>query len=102
VCDIRAKGRKYRASVRAEEVVGAAREVITRSTRKCVRHLAQQIEIGVSTRRAWKNCRDDLLLFPYKMQLSQPLSEDGIARRHAVAREYGALLEETPGVLNVT
>jgi hypothetical protein len=30
------------------------------------------------------------------MQLSQPLSQDGIARR------YGALLEDSPGVLNVT
>jgi hypothetical protein len=36
------------------------------------------------------------------MQVSQPLSEDGIARRYAFAREYVALLEDNPGVLDVT
>jgi hypothetical protein len=36
------------------------------------------------------------------MQLSQPLPEDGIARRYAFAREYRALLEDNSGVLNVT
>jgi hypothetical protein len=36
------------------------------------------------------------------MQLSQPLSKHGIERRRGFAREYGALLEEIPGVLNVT
>jgi hypothetical protein len=34
------------------------------------------------------------------MKLSQPLSKDGIARRHASARAYGALLEENPCVAN--
>lgn len=33
--------------------------------------------------------------------MSQPLSEDGIARSFAFAREYGALFEDNPGVLNV-
>jgi hypothetical protein len=41
-------------------------------------------------------------LFPYKMHLRQPLSEDGIARRYAFAREYGALVEDNSGVFNVT
>jgi hypothetical protein len=44
----------------------------------------------------------DDLLFPYKMHLSQPLSEDGIARRYALAKDYGALMKCNPGVLNVT
>jgi hypothetical protein len=48
-----------------------------------------------------KNLSWSLVLFPYKMQLSQPLSEDGIARRHAFAREYGALLEQNQDALNV-
>jgi hypothetical protein len=42
----------------------------------------QQIETSSST--AWKICRDGLPLFPYKMKLSQPLSEDGTARRCAL------------------
>jgi hypothetical protein len=43
-----------------------------KSKKKSVQHLAQQI--GVSTSSEWEICHDDLLLFPYKMQLSQPLS----------------------------
>jgi hypothetical protein len=35
------------------------------------------------------------------MRLSRPLSEDGTARRYAFAREYGGLLDDSPGVLNV-
>lgn len=77
-CRKRAKGRKHSASVHAEEVVGAAREVITRSQRQSVRYLAQQI--GVSNSNACKTCRHDFL-FQYKKHLSQPLPEDGIARR---------------------
>jgi hypothetical protein len=46
-------------------------------------------------------CRDYLLL-PCKMQLSQPLSEDGIARHCTFSRDYFALLEDSPGVLNDT
>jgi hypothetical protein len=37
-------------------------------------------EIGVSTRPAREICRDDLSLFPHKMQLSQPMSGEGIER----------------------
>jgi hypothetical protein len=65
-----------------------------------VQHLAQKS--GVSTSTAWKICPDDLSLIPCKMQLSQLLSEDGKARRYAFAKKYGALLEDNPGVLNVT
>jgi hypothetical protein len=43
----------------------------------------------------------DDLSFPYKLQLSQPPSNDGTARRYAFAREYTALLEDNQGVLNV-
>jgi hypothetical protein len=35
------------------------------------------------------------------MQLSQPLSEDGIVRCYSSAREYRGLLEDSPRVLNV-
>jgi hypothetical protein len=34
------------------------------------------------------------------MQLTQPLSGDGIAKFYTIAWEYGALLEENPGVFN--
>jgi hypothetical protein len=57
---------------------------------------------GVSTGNSWKICPEDLSLFPYRKQKSQPLSEDGIARRYAFARVYKALLEDSAGVLNVT
>lgn len=33
---------------------------------------------GDPTRNAWKLCHDDFSLFPYKIQLSHPLSEDEI------------------------
>jgi hypothetical protein len=36
------------------------------------------------------------------MQLTQPLSEDEIARRYAFARRHAVLLEDSSGVLNVT
>jgi hypothetical protein len=38
-------------------------------------------------------------LFSNKMQVSQPLPEDGIARRSTFARAYGAPLRDNPGVL---
>jgi hypothetical protein len=71
----------------------------TRNRRKSLQKLGQQF--GVSTSTAWKICCDDLLLFPYKMQLSWQVSEDGIARYFAFARENGALLDDSLGVLNV-
>jgi hypothetical protein len=67
-----------------------ARKAIKTSPTKSVRRLVQQI--GVSTSTAWKICRDDLSLFSYKMQLSQPLSEDRIGRRYAFARQCATLL----------
>jgi hypothetical protein len=42
------------------------------------------------------------MLLPYKMQLSRSLSEDGIASYCAFANDYRALMEDNPGVLNVT
>jgi hypothetical protein len=36
------------------------------------------------------------------MQLSQPLSKDGIARHYTFVKKYGALLEDNPGVMNVS
>jgi riboflavin biosynthesis pyrimidine reductase len=100
VCDKRAKLRKRSTSVCTEEAVGAAWEAITRNPRKCTPRLAQQI--GVSTSTAWKICRDEMLLFLYKMQMNQPLVEGGIARLCAFAMEYRALLENNTGVMNVT
>jgi hypothetical protein len=58
--------------------------------------------IGISSSAAWKTCRDDLSLFPYKMQPSQPLVEAGMARRYAFMRDYGSLMEDNPGVLYIT
>jgi hypothetical protein len=59
-----------------------------------VRRLGHQAGVSI--------CHDDLPLFLYKIQLSQPLSEVGEATRRAFAREYGALPEDSPGALNVT
>jgi hypothetical protein len=36
------------------------------------------------------------------MKLSQPLSEEGIVRYYALAREYGALLEGNLGITKAT
>jgi hypothetical protein len=81
-----------------EEVVGMAREVI--SPRTGARCLARQIKFSTSTE--LKICHDDLPFFPYKMQLSQPVSGAGIARRYVLARENIAILEDSSGALNVT
>lgn len=54
---------------------------------------------SVSTCAAWKICRDDLSLFPYKMQVSQPLSEDGMSKCCAF-EEYRTLLQDNPRVFN--
>jgi hypothetical protein len=70
VCNKRAERCKRDASV------GAARDAT--SPRKCVRRLAQST--GVSDSTAWEIRRDDLPLFPYGVQLSQPLSEDELTR----------------------
>jgi hypothetical protein len=73
------------------------------SNKKCKKNCASLTQrIGVSTSTAWEICRDDLSLFQYKIQLSQQFSGDGMARNCAFASEYGALLEDNPGVLNVT
>jgi hypothetical protein len=72
-----------------EVCVGATWDAITRSPRKSVWRLAQQIGATVST--AWKICRDDL--FPHKMRPSQPLSEVRAAAPSAFVREYGAVLD---------
>jgi transposase len=47
--DKRAKGRKRVPSVRVEDAVSVAREAITVSPRKNVRHLAKQTGISTST-----------------------------------------------------
>jgi hypothetical protein len=36
------------------------------------------------------------------MQLSQPLSENGIAMQYTFSRVFGVLLEQKCGVLNIT
>jgi hypothetical protein len=41
------------------------------------------------------------MVFPCKTELSQLLPEDGIRRPYAIAKEFEALLEENPGILNV-
>jgi hypothetical protein len=64
-----------------------------------MKRLAQQIEVSTSTAR--KICRDDLSMFPYKIELNQPLPEDGIRRPYAIAREFEALLEDNLGIMNV-
>jgi hypothetical protein len=58
--------------------------------------------IRVSTCTAWKIWLDDLSLFPYETQLTQPLSEDRIQRYYAFVKEKGALLEDSQAILNVT
>lgn len=84
-----ANGRKRSSTVRIKEVLGAAREAITRTPRKIVGRLAQQIEVSTSTVR--EICRETLSLCPYNMQLRRSLSQEGMARRYASAREYGEL-----------
>jgi hypothetical protein len=98
--DKRATAHRPSTSVLMVEVVGAAREAVTRNPTINFRRLDQQI--GASTSTAWEICLDDLSLFPYWMCLSQPLSKDRIAKRYALAKEYEALMKENPGVLNVT
>jgi hypothetical protein len=44
----------------------------------------------------------DFLLLPYKILLRRLLSEDVIAKCYAFGKENIALLEENPGILNVT
>jgi hypothetical protein len=100
VCDKRAKGHKGSVSFCTEEVAAATQETVIRSTRKRVRHIAQQIEVLTST--AWKICRNDFSMSPHNTELSQLLPEDGIRRPNAIAREFEALLEDNPGILNVT
>jgi hypothetical protein len=51
VRDKRVKGRKLNAFVRTEEFAGAARDAITKSPRKSVRPLVQQIGVAVRTAR---------------------------------------------------
>jgi hypothetical protein len=87
-------GCKFSTSVRTEVVIAE------QEARISVQDLAQQIHFSTNT--SCKICHDDLSLIPYIIQLSQPLSEDGIAKRCAFGRGYRILLENNPGVLNVT
>jgi hypothetical protein len=67
--------------VRTEEVA-IVRKTSNNNSRESVRSFAQ--DIGVSTSTAWKICRDNIFLF--KIDLSQPLPENGIARRYAFVK----------------
>ena len=99
VSDVR-KGHSGRPSIRSPDVLNAANTAITRSPQKSLRRLSQQLHVSYSTSR--KVYLTDLSLFLYNIQLSQPLSEDGIDRRYNFSKEYGALLEENPNVVQVT
>lgn len=66
-------------------------------SKKYVWRLVQQIRVSNST--TWKIYCDNLSFFPYKMQLSQSLSKDGIAICYVFARGYGALTEWQSGYL---
>lgn len=99
VCDMR----KYHSgspSIRSPDVVNEADMAMTRGPRKSIRRLSQQLRVSYSTAR--KICSTDLSLFPYKIQLSLSLSQDGTDRRFNFCNEDGALLEENPNLLQVT
>jgi hypothetical protein len=76
--------------VRTEEVVATAPE--TNNSRKSVRSFAQ--DIGVSTSSAWTICHE-LFFFPYKIDLSQPLLQNGIARRYTCGMLFPVFGERT-------
>lgn len=92
------KGNTRRASVLTAEVVGAALQAII-SPRKMCTMQTQQNETSTST--AWEICHDGLPLSPYRMQLSQPLSETE-QRRVTLCEGVRNATEDNPGVLDVT
>lgn len=78
--------------VRTPELIEETRKIVSKEPTLSIRNLARKI--GVSSSTAWKICRKDLELFPYKSQMLQRLSEQSIAKRMAFASEMCQLIDE--------
>jgi hypothetical protein len=92
VCDTRVKGRQFYATLSTQEVTGAAREALTRSSN--VQHNISGSHPALHGKSVVMTCRI--------LQLNRPLSENGIVTCYAFAWKQGALLEYILGVSNVT
>jgi hypothetical protein len=91
VCDKCTKGRQCSAFASVEEAQGDYNKS------NCATFSTTDCSLTIST--TWTICRDDVSLCPYKMRLSATvgrMSSDMLR----FCEEYGAILENNPGVLN--
>lgn len=64
---------------RTPEKIEQARALMDQHPTTSVRKLAQQVDVSVGT--AWAINRKDLNIFPYKLQVGQPLTQESCAKR---------------------
>ncbi|XP_015793382.1 uncharacterized protein LOC107369929 [Tetranychus urticae] len=76
---------------RTPEKIEQARAIMDAEPSTSVRQLAQQVDVSVGT--AWRINRKDLNIFPYKMQVGQPLEQESCEKRVAFANEICEVLD---------
>ena len=78
-------------TARTPEIIEKAKEIMKREPSLSTRKLAQ--ELGLSYRSAGRILKDDLKLFPYKLQVYQRLSEVAITKRFNFAADILELVD---------
>lgn len=78
-------------TVRTPEIIEQAKNIMKREPSLSTRKLAQ--ELGLSYRTAGRILKDDLKLFPYKLQVYQRLSDDAMIRRFNFAADMLELID---------
>lgn len=85
VCDNMRHNVGRKATVSTPENVEKTRELLARSPRKSIRRAAQQV--GIKRESLRKIIVNELKLFPYKVQVHQPLSEAAMEQRLEFAND---------------
>jgi len=89
-------GRKH--SKCTPENVERVQAALAQSPKKSLRRASQQL--GLSKDTIHRILRNFLKLYPYKIQIDQPLKGSDKLRRLEFAREFSAFLKDNPAVLN--
>src|SRR6185437_1012909 len=80
------------------ENVDRVRAAVGKSPKKSVRRASQQLQLSVGT--VHTILTKFLKLYPYKIQIEQPLKQNDKLRRLEFAQEFGVFLKDNPTVLN--
>ena len=88
-------GRKLTA--RFPENVDAVRDSVGRSPKKSLRRCSQ--ELGLSCSSVHRILKNDLQLYPYRIQIKQTLTQNDMAKRVEMCQWFESKIEENPDFL---